>query len=161
MRPDHVHSFPPIIGKAPRILILGSMPGKASLEAGQYYAHPRNAFWRILCELLNQGHQADYHGRVSLLMSNGIAVWDVCHKAIRHTSLDSDISEEEPNDIPALLKAHPTIKKIAFNGRKPASLYDKYFERLKGVEYATLLSTSPANAAYAYQEKLSNWEKHL
>lgn len=161
MDSNWIQSFPPILGEAPRILVLGSMPGKASLQAGRYYAHPRNVFWNIMCELLDEDLLANYHERVYLLQSNGIAVWDVCHRARRHTSLDSDISDEEPNDIPGLLKAHPTIKMVAFNGRKPASLHDKYFDRLQGKKYVTLLSTSPANAAYAYHNKLENWSNYL
>lgn len=153
----NIYSFPPVKGKAPILLILGSMPGKASLLASEYYAHPRNVFWKILCQLLGAEYQADYQHRICLLKSHGIALWDVCRSAIRETSLDSDISGEEPNDIPGFLRRHPSINRVAFNGRMPAKLHDKYFERMSQVTYKTLLSTSPANAAYTFEEKLNSW----
>ncbi|MFO7999124.1 MAG: DNA-deoxyinosine glycosylase [Bacteroidales bacterium] len=152
-----IYSFPPVKGNAPILLILGSMPGKASLLAGEYYAHPRNVFWKILCQVFGSEYHADYQHRIYLLKSHGIALWDVCRSAIRETSLDSDISAEVPNDIPAFLRMHPTIKRVAFNGGMPAKLHDKYFERLSRVTYQTLLSTSPANAGYTFEEKLNNW----
>ncbi|UBM61554.1 DNA-deoxyinosine glycosylase [Candidatus Sulfidibacterium hydrothermale] len=154
-----IESFKPIVGKNPKVLILGTMPGKDSLRLNEYYANSRNVFWKIIYELHNSEIQYDYESKTEFLKQNGISIWDVCHKANRESSLDSDIKNEVPNELNDFLKANPSIKIIAFNGQKAEKLYDKYFERFDGINYMTLLSTSPANASYSFQEKIDNWNK--
>jgi TDG/mug DNA glycosylase family protein len=118
-----VHSFPPISDPASRVLILGSMPGKASLRAKQYYAHPQNAFWRIIAALFELDADAPYELRVEALRENGIALWDVMKSCTRESSLDSDVVESSivPNAFPSFLRAHPRIATICFNGAKASS----------------------------------------
>jgi hypoxanthine-DNA glycosylase len=154
-------SFNPILGEQPDVLILGSLPGKESLRIQQYYGNTRNAFWKILFALFNEKLEDDYTVKREFLERNKIALWDVCMYAERKSSLDSDIKNELPNSIESLLKSKPSIKVIGFNGKKTEQLYDKYFERFEEIEYHTLLSTSPANARYSFEEKLNNWKSIL
>ena len=154
-----IESFQPIVGNHSRVLILGTMPGKDSLRLNEYYANSRNVFWKIMYELYNSEIQYDYESKTEFLRKNGISIWDVCHKADRESSLDSDIRNEEPNRLKDFIKANPSIKIIAFNGQKAEKLYDKYFARFDIITYMTLLSTSPANASYSFQEKIDDWKR--
>lgn len=154
-----IESFQLIVGNHSRVLILGTMPGKDSLRLNEYYANSRNVFWKIMYELYNSEIQYDYESKTEFLRKNGISIWDVCHKADRESSLDSDIRNEEPNRLKDFIKANPSIKIIAFNGQKAEKLYDKYFARFDIITYMTLLSTSPANASYSFQEKIDDWKR--
>ncbi len=92
-------------------------------------------------------------------MENNIAIWDVCYSAVRKGSLDSAIKEEIPNKIDELIVENLSINTIAFNGQKAAKLYAKYFPKFDNINYITLLSTSPANAKYSFEEKLKDWSQ--
>lgn len=151
-------------GDKPRVLILGTMPGKMSLAQHQYYAHPQNAFWRIIGELLHIDVQADYATRIQQLAEKHIALWDVLKFCVRESSLDTDIERdsEVPNAIVQLLKTHKTIQRICFNGGKAAQLYRRHIlpqlpENFREIEYCALPSTSPAHAGMRYAEKLKAW----
>ena len=135
------------------------MPSKKSLELQQYYGHPQNAFWKILFKLFNDALSSNYDDKKSLATKHNIAIWDVCYTAIRKGSLDSAIKKESPNRINELITDNPSICTIAFNGQKAARLYDKYFYKLDNRIYITLLSTSPANAKYSFEEKLKDWNQ--
>lgn len=116
--PDTARCFPPVISPHTRLLILGSLPGKASLAAGRYYAHPRNQFWLLLQSVLQQPLAAlDYAARLQTLLTHGVGLWDVVAQARRHSSLDSDIRNAEHNDLRSLLQQWPTIRAVAFNGQ--------------------------------------------
>ncbi|MGA1524666.1 MAG: DNA-deoxyinosine glycosylase, partial [Planctomycetota bacterium] len=116
-------SFAPVVGAEPRALILGSMPGQASLRAQRYYAHPRNALWPILGELLGfDAAGLTYEARLARAMDAGIALWDVAHRCHRPGSLDAAMRDVEPNDIPGLLRRSPPIRRIACNGAKAHEL---------------------------------------
>jgi TDG/mug DNA glycosylase family protein len=158
-------SFPPILGALPRVLILGSMPGAASLAAGQYYAHPRNAFWPILGELLGFAPTAPYDERVAALQAHGIAVWDVLQTCIRPGSLDAAIERdsEVANDLPGLLAAQPGIATICFNGGAAAATFRRHVPAActDGRRLVPLPSTSPANASWSFARKLSAWRVAL
>jgi len=162
-----VHSFPPISDPASRVLILGSMPGKASLRAKQYYAHPQNAFWRIIAVLFGLDAAAPYELRVEALRGNGIALWDVMKSCTRESSLDSDVVESSivPNAFPSFLRAHPRIATICFNGAKAEESFQKYaLPRLGAradLSYYRLPSTSPAHASLSYAAKLAAWRAVL
>ena len=103
---SRVRSFPPIVSPHSRLLILGSMPGEASLKAGQYYAHPRNAFWHIMGELFGAGPSLPYQERVAILKSVGVALWDSLQACIRSGTLDASIKEEVANDTPGARFPH-------------------------------------------------------
>ena len=164
---SRVQSFEPIIGRQPRVIILGSMPGVASLQAVQYYAHPRNAFWRIMAELLGIDHAATYDERIRQIVSQPVILWDTLKRCQRPGSLDSNInkSSAEANDFAALLDRFPEVKAILFNG----ATSEKYFKLLvlptlpasHGLELLRMPSTSPANAGMKFEEKLDNWRQLL
>lgn len=150
-------SFAPVVPPNSKLLLLGSLPGDRSLQENQYYAHPQNRFWKILALLLGATIPNDYFHRIALLHKYHIALWDVCEAAIRKGSMDTDILQEHPNKIDQLLQENPGIKTICFNGQKAQKLYDKYFERKKGIHYVTLPSTSPANATFNQERLLAAW----
>ncbi|MBK8066111.1 MAG: DNA-deoxyinosine glycosylase [Rhodanobacteraceae bacterium] len=159
-----LHSFPPLVATGARLLILGSMPGAASLAAQQYYAHPRNAFWPILAAWCGVAADAPYSVRVDALARAGIALWDVLAQCRRPGSLDSAIDplSAQPNAIGALLDAHPGIVRVCFNGGAAADLHGRH--GLPGpprVELVRLPSTSPAHAGMPLAEKLRRWHGAL
>jgi hypoxanthine-DNA glycosylase len=154
-----IRSFAPIAGRNARVLILGSMPGRASLRAGRYYAHPQNAFWRIASALLGIAPDAPYAARVRALKRARIALWDVLHSCIREGSLDTMIERETANDFKAFFRAHRGITHVFFNGAKAETSYRRHvLERIDaGLRYARLPSTSPAHASLPYPRKLAAW----
>jgi len=162
-----VQGFAPLAGPAARVLVLGSMPGVASLRRQQYYAHPRNAFWPIAATLCGFDAQADYARRVAALTAAGVALWDVVQACERPGSLDADIAAASvvPNDFEAFLRAHPGIVRIGFNGAKAAALYRRHvlpgLAIGRSLEYLDLPSTSPAHAAMSRDDKLAAWRRAL
>ena len=138
---NRVQSLPPIIDESSEILILGTMPGKESLRSKEYYASPNNSFWKIMKRLFNSNMEfKDYEEKISCLKKHHIALWDTLQSCERESSLDSNIKEEEYNDIDGLLNRYPKIKKVVFNGKK-AAIY--YITRLP---YSLAYSTSNACA---------------
>jgi TDG/mug DNA glycosylase family protein len=157
-----VQSFPPIADRTAETLILGSMPGEASLAAGQYYAHPQNAFWRILGNLLRFDVSLPYAARVRALKTARIAVWDVLHSCTRPGSLDSSIDREtlEANDFATFFRGHPRIRRVFFNGSTAETMFNRHVKTglvLGRVGFARLPSTSPAHAARTFEDKLNAW----
>ncbi len=153
---EYVFSFPPVLAKEPRVLILGTMPGIASLDAQEYYAHPRNAFWKIMATLKGVEYPAIYDEKKQLIRDMNLALWDVCHTCVRPGSLDSNIRYEEPNAIAELLAKNPSIRVIIFNGQPAQKLFHKHFKSVTGVEFITMPSTSPTNTMI-FGKKLENW----
>lgn len=151
-------SFKPIIDERSRILILGSMPGAESLRLQQYYANPRNQFWKMLYELFKTQASQVYEERVSYIKSKNIAVWDVIENCYREGSLDSNIREEKVNDFNGLYRAFPGIKTVLFNGGKAYETYKKMvgFDSPSDLVFQRLTSSSPANTK-RYEEKLRDW----
>jgi hypoxanthine-DNA glycosylase len=157
-----VCSFPPIENRAARVLVLGSMPGAASLLAGRYYAHPQNAFWPIMGALFDAGPAFAYGKRVLTLKRVGLALWDVMASCVREGSLDVAIDEASivPNDFPAFFDAHPGVKHVFFNGAKAESCFHRYVRPHlsdRGLTFTRLPSTSPAHASRSFPQKLTAW----
>ncbi len=159
---DNCKSFKPSIDNNSSILILGSMPGVKSLEMQQYYAHPKNRFWRIMGIICNVSNlqEFDYDSKLIALLKNNIALWDTLKSCNRQGSLDSDIKNEIPNDIKGLLKKYPAIKTICLNGNKSYCAFKKYFpDLLQKYNCLKMPSTSPANARYSLDVLIKEWAK--
>ncbi len=139
------------------------MPSEASLAAGEYYAHPRNHFWRIAGEICGFDPDLAYASRKTALKEAGIALWDVVGSCTRKGSLDSAIDDDSVrvNDFASFLRTHPAIRRICFNGRKAESAWRRHvigkLPPTSKFEYHLLPSTSPANAGIGYLQKLRTW----
>ena len=157
-----IHTFGPSVSARCRVLILGTMPGVASLRAGQYYAHPRNQFWDFMGALFGAGRDLPYARRLARLRACGVALWDVVAECERPGSLDSDIRHEKPNDLAGLLRDHPRIHTLVFNGQPAASLFQRHFPALlPSVRWEVMPSTSPAHATHTAAAKQKAWSKLL
>jgi double-stranded uracil-DNA glycosylase len=138
------------------------MPGAMSLAAKQYYAHPRNAFWKIMSAILEFPETSAYEKRISALQDASIALWDVLHSCVRNGSLDANIEAEsvKANDIPKFLRKHPTIEIVVFNGATAEKNYKRFvLPKLRNCHatYIRLPSTSPAHASLSFEEKVTAW----
>jgi hypoxanthine-DNA glycosylase len=135
------------------------MPGDRSLELNEYYGHSRNRFWKVIAQITGHETPTTYADKKQLLARTGIAVWDVVRQAIRIGSLDTAIKNEIPNELHTFIAQHPGLRTVAFNGKKSEALYDKYFERLPGIIYLSLPSTSPANAQMSFEKLCAVWQQ--
>jgi hypoxanthine-DNA glycosylase len=160
--------FPPIGDARARVLVLGSLPGRKSLEMQEYYAQPYNAFWRIMGALFGAGPELVYAARLERLRTHGVAVWDVLQAGEREGSLDSAIVPASivVNDFGAFFARHPRVRSICFNGRTAAGLYRRRVVPLLAPEWAAvetrvLPSTSPAYASLTLEQKLALWSAAL
>ncbi|WGS86874.1 DNA-deoxyinosine glycosylase [Methylomonas sp. UP202] len=157
-----IESFQAIADKNARILVLGSIPGIRSLQDQQYYAHPRNQFWPIICKLLSINPDSAYVERLNKLTLSGVALWDVMKRCRRPGSMDSDIDFTSVviNDFDSFFESHGKIEAILFNGATADKIFNKHYyseaftEKIKRYR---LPSTSPANAAMSFEQKLENW----
>jgi double-stranded uracil-DNA glycosylase len=157
---SHIRCFAPVADAAAEVLILGSMPGKESLRAGQYYAHPRNVFWKIMGDLAGACPDLPYAERLHILKSCGIALWDVLESCARRTSLDSHIRDATANDFASFFPQHPHITQVFFNGAKAEQYFKKHVQdalKSRPLQYCRLPSTSPAHAGMTYAKKLEAW----
>ena len=146
------------------MLVLGSLPGPESLRRRQYYAQPRNAFWRIVADLFDTGPLDDYPARVAAIERHGLALWDVCAAAERAGALDSAIrrASVEVNDFEGFFRRHRAIERVYCNGQTAATLYRRRVlptltSPARDLPVVALPSTSPANAAITYRHKLAAW----
>ena len=152
--------FPPVARRDARVLVLGSLPSRRSVQAGEYYAHPRNAFWTIMREIA--GAAGDYRSRCLALQARGIALWDVLSSSVRPGSLDADIdlASAVPNDFERFFADHARVRLVCFNGRTAQAMFRRFVRpalSIERLEYALLPSTSPAHAAMTIAEKLDTW----
>jgi hypoxanthine-DNA glycosylase len=153
-----LQGLPPVAGRATRLLVLGSFPGAASLEAGQYYAHPRNQFWPLLASLWGEDLAAlSYPARLARLRAHGLGLWDVYASCRREGSLDAAIEQAQPNDLAALRRRAPALQAIAHNGGESAR--SMRVTRTFGVPVWRLPSTSPANASWSFERKRAAWRE--
>ncbi|MDN3575169.1 DNA-deoxyinosine glycosylase [Chitinimonas viridis] len=152
--------LPPIVDNHTRLLILGSLPGEASLKASRYYAHPQNQFWRLMGAVLDEPLAAmPYDQRLATLLQHGVGLWDVIAEAERTGSLDAAIRKHAQNDLAHLLTSLPTLAQIAFNGGTAARLGQKQLVQ-QGISLPCLAlpSSSPAHTM-AYDLKLAQWRQ--
>lgn len=160
-----VTSFAPITNPSATILILGSMPGVASLTAQQYYAHPRNAFWPIMAAVFGIDLALCYAERVKALQQTHVAVWDVLQQCERAGSLDSAIQKKTryPNDFRSFFQAHKQLKTIVFNGAEAEKSFKQtVLPVLQPLDYQLVRapSTSPAYTL-SLSEKVKCWQALL
>jgi hypoxanthine-DNA glycosylase len=158
--------LPPVVAPGARLLVLGSFPSVASLQAQQYYAHPRNHFWPILSALWGLAGDVGSHAalqhrpyaeRLPVAHDHSLAIWDVYAHCQREGSLDSDIRNAELNDLHGLIQHVPTLRAIAHNGSESAR-HIRVTQSL-GLPVFKLPSTSPANASWSFERKLAAWRE--
>ncbi len=154
-------AFHPVVSSDARILILGSMPGELSLARQEYYAHPRNQFWRIMQALYTIPAQAAYLDRLTALKDHRLALWDVLEACERTGSLDSAIKNAVPNDFGGLFDSLHDLTIIAFNGKRARKLFQKWVRQdTSRYQMIELPSTSPA-ATLPFETKLAAWVQLL
>lgn len=151
-------AFDPVVDANTRLLILGSLPGDASLRAAQYYGHPRNAFWRLIGGVIGRDvADMPYDERLAALKAAGVGLWDVIASAERPGSLDAAIREPEAADLHGLVGGLPALRAVAFNGGKAAKLGRAILkEPMRGIVLIDLPSSSPAHAR-PFAEKAATW----
>ena len=155
--PDLKRSFPPVVDERVRLLVLGSLPGEESLARAQYYAHPRNQFWRLMGDVIGRELvPLDYAARLEALLQARVGLWDVVASAMRDGSLDGAIRGHTPNELKALVESLPELRAVAFNGGTSARIGRKALGTVAGVELVPLPSSSPA-LTIPYAEKLERW----
>lgn len=149
--------FDPVVDADTRLLILGSLPGDASLKAARYYAHPRNAFWRLLGGVLGEDLEAlAYEARLERLKARRIGLWDVIASAERSGSLDAAIRSPEAADLRGLVATLPNLRAVAFNGGLAARLGRRILADQADLMLLDLPSSSPAHAR-PLAEKAARW----
>jgi hypoxanthine-DNA glycosylase len=150
----------PVIAPDTRILILGSFPGAASLAAQQYYAHPRNQFWKLVGELVNEDlYNLPYDERLPRLLAHRFGLWDVLAACEREGSLDSAIRKPAANDFDRLRHLCPQLETVGFNGQASGK-FSLQFEQA-GYRSVVLPSSSPAHMAMTFEHKLAVWRRLL
>lgn len=162
---SRVTSFPPIVAENAQVLILGSMPGVKSLEAAEYYAHPRNAFWPIMAMIFDAGNFKNYQDKTAFLLANRIALWDVLQHCTRPGSLDNAIKNDTIviNDFANFLTMHQKISHVFFNGGKAEMEFRKRVQPVlsqnitERLTLTRLPSTSPAMASLSIAQKCAAW----
>lgn len=150
-------AFAPVVDEGTRVLVLGSLPGDASLKAAQYYAHPQNGFWRLIGLALGRDlHAMAYPDRIEALRAAGVGLWDVIASAERRGSLDAAIRSPEAADLRGLIAGLPNLRAVAFNGATAAKGGRRILAGLEGLTLIDLPSSSPAHAR-PLPEKAERW----
>ena len=155
-----LQGLPPVLGRATRLLVLGSFPGVASLQAQQYYAHPRNQFWPLLGAIWGTNLRLlPYAQRLAEVRRRGLGLWDVYACCRREGSLDQAIEDAQVNDLVSLRRRAPALQWVAHNGGKSA----RAMKRVAALGYTVLKlpSTSPAHASWSFERKHEAWRAAL
>ncbi len=152
-----IHPIPPVFDKNSRILILGSFPSVKSREAGFFYGHPQNRFWKVVSALFEEETPRTVEEKKDLLIRNGVALWDVLHSCEIRGSSDASIKNASPNDLSVILGA-ADIKAIFTNGATAYKYYVRYAQPSTGRPAVLLPSTSPANAAWNTEKLIDEWK---
>ncbi|HEY0626661.1 MAG TPA: DNA-deoxyinosine glycosylase [Allosphingosinicella sp.] len=151
------HSFGPVVNDEVRLLVLGSLPGEESLARAQYYAHPRNQFWRLMEQVTGTALvPLGYEERLHALLTARVGLWDVVASATRTGSLDGVIRDHRPNELKALVESLPNLRAIGFNGGTSARIGQKALHGVSGIDFVPLPSSSPA-LTLAFEEKRVRW----
>jgi len=155
-----VHSIEPVFDERSRVLILGSFPSVASREQAFFYGHPQNRFWRVLSKIFDEPLPIGIAEKKQLLLSHGIALWDVIASCDIVGSSDSSIKNVVPNDISIILSS-AKIKTIFVNGKASEKYYNKYIKPTISIPAIYLPSTSPANATWQLEKLVNEWKQIL
>ena len=150
------HPISPVFDENSRVLILGSFPSVKSREEMFFYGHPQNRFWRVLAAVFGQKTPTTVAEKREMLLSHGVALWDVLASCEITGSADSSIKNAVPNDLTEIFAA-AKIEKIFVNGKTAGKYYDKYMKKALGREAVCLPSTSPANAAWSAERLTDAW----
>ncbi len=154
------HPIPPVCSRdpsaPPRVLILGSFPSVKSREAGFFYGHPQNRFWRVMAAVLEEDVPTSVEEKITLLETHGVALWDVIASCTVTGSSDASIRDVLPNDLSPLF-AGGTIRAVVTNGGTATRLYARYQEPVWHLPPLALPSTSPANAAVSLEKLVAAW----
>lgn len=154
----HTHGFPPVIHPTSEVLILGSFPSVKSRKDAFYYMHPRNRFWKILSEVFDDDDfesPSPNHKKMAL-KRHRLALYDAIEACAIEGSKDASITHEKPTDVKALIEG-TKINRIVLNGQKAATIFKRHNPDLIPMS-VTFPSTSPANAAYRFEDLLAHWE---
>ncbi|MDB5441060.1 MAG: DNA-deoxyinosine glycosylase, partial [Caulobacteraceae bacterium] len=151
-------SFAPVVDGDTRVLILGSLPGEASLRLGQYYGNPRNQFWRLVAAVTQAPMPEAYEDRLAALRGAGIGLWDVVKTASRAGSLDSAIRGHQANPLAELIAGLPRLQAVAFNGGTASKIGRLALGQTPAPTLLTLPSSSPA-LTLSFERKLAAWSE--
>lgn len=151
-------SFQPLVNHQTKVLILGSMPGRESLNRQEYYANKNNHFWPLMEELFEIDRTLAYEQKLNSILAQGIGLWDVLASCVREGSLDSNIRQGIANDFEKLFQNYPNIDCVLFNGSKAWEIFRKEigFSACNGITFRKMPSTSPANTR-GYDWKRKEW----
>jgi hypoxanthine-DNA glycosylase len=153
-----LRGFPPVVAESTHTLILGSFPGEASLAVTQYYAHPRNQFWKLVGALVGEDLYAlPYAERLPRLLAHRFGLWDVLAACEREGSLDSAIRKPAANDFDRLHRLCPELETVGFNGQTSGKFAPQFAEH--GYRTVVLPSSSPAHMAMTFEQKLDVWRQ--
>ncbi len=155
-----IHNIPPVFDENSRLLILGSFPSVKSREAQFFYGHPQNRFWRVLAAVLGERPPGSTAEKKRLLLSHGVALWDVIAECDIEGSADNRITNAVPNDLSIIL-SRCDINRIFVNGRTAQTLYRRFSQPATGLAAIYLPSTSPANAAWTLDRLTAEWRQNI
>lgn len=152
-----VHTIPPHYDANSRILILGSFPSPKSREAGFFYGHPQNRFWKVMARLFNRPDFRNIEEKRKFLTEKHIAMWDSIYECDIYGASDASIKNAVPTDLGKIIRSSE-IHQIFTNGKASGRVFEKYQAKTLDRTSITLPSTSPANAAWSLERLISEWQ---